>query len=117
MRARPFFTAILIATVEMAAGCTPLRTAPATAQPQTTIKVDNRAYLDMTIYVMRSGERIRLGYATGASSSTFVIPSDIVQSPTPLRFVADPVGSSRAEISEEINVSPGDQVMMEIPPG
>lgn len=96
--------------------CTAVKTAPATGQPQTTIKVENRGYLDMTIYVMRGAERVRLGQATGASSSTFVIPPDVVQTVTPLRFVADPVGSARAEISEQINVRPGDQVVMEIPP-
>lgn len=106
--------ALLLAAVF--AACTPVKTAPGTGQPQTTIKVDNRAYLDMTIYVMRGAERVRLGQATGASTSTFVIPPDVVQSATPLRFVADPVGSSRAEISEQINVRPGDQVLMEIPP-
>lgn len=116
MRARPLFTAAVIAAMTMAVACTPLRSTPANGQPQTTIKVDNRAFLEMTIYVLRGGERVRLGHATGASVSTFVIPPDVVQTLAPLRFVADPVGSSRAEISEEINVTPGDQVVMEIPP-
>lgn len=108
--------ALLLLAVVFAA-CAAVSTAPGTARPQTTIKVDNRAYLDMTIYVLRGAERVRLGQATGASTSTFVIPPDVVQTATPLRFVADPVGSSRAEISEQINVRPGDEVVMEIPPG
>ncbi|MBA3646066.1 MAG: hypothetical protein H0W63_07775 [Gemmatimonadaceae bacterium] len=97
--------------------CAPVKTAPGTYQTRTTLKVDNRAYLDMTIYVMRGAERVRLGQATGASSSTFTIPADMVQMLTPLRFVADPIGSSRAAISEELNVRAGDEVVMEIPPG
>lgn len=116
MKSTRFISAAVVALALVLAACTPVKTAPGTGQPQTTIKVDNRAFLEMTIYVMRGGEKVRLGHATGASTSTFVIPADVVQTLAPLRFVADPVGGSRAEISEEINVSPGDQVMMEIPP-
>jgi hypothetical protein len=35
---------------------------------------------------------------------------------TQLRFIADPIGSTRASVSEEITVAPGDTVMMTIPP-
>ncbi len=97
--------------------CAPVKTAPGTYQTRTTLKVDNRAYLDMTIYAMRGAERVRLGQATGASVSTFTIPADMVRTTTPLRFVADPIGSSRAAISDEFTVRAGDEVVMEIPPG
>jgi hypothetical protein len=36
---------------------------------------------------------------------------------TPLRFIADPIGGRRASVSQEITVSPGDTVVMTIPPG
>ena len=116
MKTTRLLSAALAAFAFVLSACTPVKTAPGTEQPRTTIKVDNRAYLDMTIYVLRGAERVRLGQATGASSSTFVIPADVVQTAMPLRFIADPVGSSRAEISEQINVRPGDEVVMEIPP-
>lgn len=105
-----------LAAAAFAFACGPLRTSPLNQQPQTTLKVDNQAYLDMTIYVMRGAERVRLGLASGSSSSHFVIPADVMMSATTLRFVADPVGSSRASISEEVNVRPGDEVVMQIPP-
>jgi len=109
------FTAAAIAA--LVGACAPLRNGPLNTEPQTTLKVDNQAFLDMTIYVMRGSERVRLGLAPGARSSIFVIPGEVVQSAVALRFVADPVGSSRASISEEINVRPGDEVVMQIPPG
>jgi hypothetical protein len=36
---------------------------------------------------------------------------------TTLRFIADPIGSNRAGVSEEIMVTPGDSVVLTIPPG
>lgn len=107
---------LALASAAVAFACGPMRNAPLNTQAQTTVKVDNQAYLDMTIYVMRGAERVRLGLASGASTSTFVIPADVMMSATTIRFVADPIGSSRASISEEVNVRPGDQVMMQIPP-
>jgi len=116
MKSTRMFSAAAAALAILIAACTPARTAPSPDQSKTSLKVDNRSFLDMTIYVMRGAERVRLGQATGAAVSTFVIPPDVIQSVTPLRFLADPIGGSRPELSEEINVTKGDQVVMEIPP-
>ncbi len=107
---------LALASAVVAFACGPMRTSTLNTRSQTTLKVDNQAYLDMTIYVMRGAERIRLGLASGASTSTFVIPADVTRSATTIRFVADPIGSSRASISEEVNIRPGDEVTMQIPP-
>jgi hypothetical protein len=86
-----------------------------TAEP-TTVEVQNQGFPDMTIYVVQSGQRVRLGLATGNSTQIFVIPSAVVNTPAlKLRFIADPVGGSRVPVSDEITVSPGDQVQLTIP--
>jgi hypothetical protein len=83
----------------------------------TYLRVENRAFADMTIYVLRSSAaRIRLGTVSGASSATFRIPQNLLFGTTALRFMADPIGSSRAPISDEIGVRPGDTVTITIPP-
>lgn len=82
----------------------------------TVVQVDNQGFLDMAVYVVRSSERIRLGTATGNSKSNFRIPTGIVSGLTPLRFIADPIGGTRASVSEEITVAPGDTVGLTIPP-
>lgn len=84
--------------------------------PVTMLKVNNQAFLDMTIYVYRSSQRIRLGTASGNSTSRFVIPSNLIFGSTPLRFMADPIGRNRTPVSQEISVSPGDEVLLTIPP-
>lgn len=82
----------------------------------TTVTVDNQSFLDMTVYVSR-GQRVRLGIARGHSKTTFAIPHSMLTSATQLRFIADPIGSQRTSISEEIHVTPGDSVGLLIPPG
>jgi hypothetical protein len=82
---------------------------------RTTVTVDNQSFSDMTIYVSR-GQRIRLGNARGYSKTTFTIPPSVVAGVSTLRFIADPIGNTRASVSEEINVSPGDEVGLRIPP-
>jgi hypothetical protein len=82
---------------------------------RTTLTVDNQSFSDMTIYATR-GQRVRLGTARGKSKTVLTIPSALVTGTSTLRFIADPIGSSRASVSEEIQVSPGDAVGIAIPP-
>jgi hypothetical protein len=84
---------------------------------RTVVRVENQGFSDMTIYVLRSGtQRIRLGLANGNRTTVFEIPRYLVSFPTSLRFVADPIGSSRTPVSDEIAVNPGDEVVLTIPP-
>lgn len=107
--------ALTLAT--LAAGCTKNTPDPnAEPTPVTRLRVQNQAFLDMTIYVYRGPQRLRLGVANGNSTTRFVIPSSMIFGATPLRFQADPIGSNRNSISEEITVSPGDEVTLMIPP-
>jgi hypothetical protein len=83
----------------------------------TVVEVDNQGFLDMDVYAVRSGQRWRLGLATGNSRTKLTIPQSMVNGLTPLRFIADPVGGRRPSVSQEITVAPGDTVVMTIPPG
>jgi hypothetical protein len=84
---------------------------------RTTVRVVNQGFLDRTIYVMRGSERIRLGIVSGNSTQVLNIPTSVVQSSQSLRFVADPIGGRGRSTTEEVSVSPGDQVLLTIPPG
>ena len=84
--------------------------------PPTYVRVENRAYLDMNVYVYRSAQRMRLGTTNGNSTARYIIPHSLMFGPTPLRFQADPIGGNRQPVSEEVNVSPGDEVVLVIPP-
>ena len=84
----------------------------------TTVQVVNQGFADMTIYVVSdAGQRIRLGLATGNSSQTFTVPRSMVNGgATTIRFLADPIGGTRSPVSDQLTVSPGDNVVLTIPP-
>lgn len=98
-------------------GCHAARREPAVA-PGTaaTLQVQNQGYADMVIYVLRGTQRIRLGLSTGNTTQRFRIPADVVAGAGTLRFIADPVGGTRAPVSDEISIRPGDTVTLIIPP-
>ena len=83
---------------------------------ETELLVQNQAFLDMNIYVLRGPERVRIGQARSNGTTKLRIPPSMLTGPTPLRFLADPIGSSRTPISSELVVNPGEQVSLVIPP-
>ena len=82
----------------------------------TTVRVQNQAFLDVVIYVVRGGVRSRLGLVTASSTAVLTIPKVLVQPLTQLQFIASPIAGQRQPISEEVTVSPGDQIGLIIPP-
>lgn len=114
MKIQSIAFALLLATV--AACNTFTRGSGSTAKNQPTVlQVDNQGFQDMDVYAVRLGQRVRLGIATGIHKTNFTIPSTLLSGLTPMRFVADPIGGSRASVSQEITVAPGDTVLMTIP--
>lgn len=84
--------------------------------PATTLTVDNQGFLDVNVYALRSGTRMRLGTVSGLTTRTFVLPSTVVGNGIGVRFIADFIGSSRAPVSEEIVIWAGDEIGIRIPP-
>ncbi len=123
MRSKTVALALALSCLGGAAACTHTSTAGAggAAAPEaaTTLKVENQGSIDMDVYVLRApvGQRIRLGTATGNSTTRMRIPSDVLMGVnTSLRFVADPIGGTRPSVSSSIMVNPGDEVTLQIPP-
>ena len=103
------------ATTTRTAGEDPASEQPTPRRP-TTVLVDNRGFLDMTIYVVRGGQRIRLGTANGHGRTRFTIPAHLIFGTTTLQFLADPIGGNRSPVSNEIGVSEGEEVQLVINP-
>jgi hypothetical protein len=113
MKVRSFLYALSVATV---AACQATTAGRVTPENPTTLRVDNQGFSDMDIFALRGATRVRLGMVAGHQNTVLRVPPVLITGVTPLRFIADPIGSSRASVSEEINVTPGDSVMMTIPP-
>jgi hypothetical protein len=109
--------AVAGASTAAVAGCHSARRAEQISpNAAATLQVQNNGFADMTIYVLRGSQRIRLGLSTGNSTQLFRIPADVITGAGTLRFLADPVGGRRAPVSDEISVRPGDTVTLMIPP-
>ncbi|MGH7577501.1 MAG: hypothetical protein ACREM1_20545 [Longimicrobiales bacterium] len=113
---RILLLAVMAAAVASCGGNPPPGLAQFEDEEATRLSVENQSTLDMNIYVLRGSQRIRLGTATAHLTTRFTIPPELIFGVTPLRFLADPIGSSRTPVTDEISVSPGDDVVLTIPP-
>jgi hypothetical protein len=112
---RPF---VALPLLLLLTSCGPRTSADPSAPPppETTVEVRNQKLVDMTVYALNGGRRIRLGLVPAVSTRTFTVPPTFVFEMATLRFLADPVGSNAQQFSEELLVHPGDQVSLTLPP-
>jgi hypothetical protein len=110
MRAALFVLALLSAACSHAG-----KSGPPEPQVRTTVNVQNQNFLDMDVFVLQGGQRIRLGLVAGLSSEVFTIPAHLVRS-SPLQFELHPIGGRSNARTETISVRPGDEVRLTIPP-
>ncbi|MFN2419830.1 MAG: hypothetical protein ABR527_00370 [Gemmatimonadota bacterium] len=78
-----------------------------TASEPPVIRVINRNWADMRVYLARDGARALLGFVTTGSTTTFPAPRDLTGAAGELRLVADPVGSALVFRSEPFRLDPG----------
>ena len=81
---------------------------------QTKVRVENDNKLDMTIFVLRGGQRIRLGLVPSYTTRSFTLPDNVVANATSIRLLADPIGGRGNSVSEEFNVFRGQTIEMTI---
>jgi hypothetical protein len=84
---------------------------------RTVLKVENQGFPDMNVYVVpEGGSRVRLGTVTGHSDGFFTLPEHLVRSVRQLSFQALPIATPRGPVTQSILVTPGDTVVLMIPP-
>lgn len=108
----PFLFALLLGLA--ACGGASRRGPAAPAEPRTVVRVDNRKFLDVNVYVINGTQRIRLGTVPGATTRSLTIPPNLLFGISSLRFQADPIGSREQPLTQEISVRPGDTVVLVI---
>jgi hypothetical protein len=79
----------------------------------TMLVVENRRPVDVTMFLDRSGQRVRLGMVSGPGVGRFAIPADLVASTGALRVIAQP-RAERGILEESAVVRPGDTVRFTI---
>jgi hypothetical protein len=72
-----------------------------------TLQVVNHHWGDVDIYVIRDGQRIRVGQVTASADENFVLSKSMTSGGGTLQLQAHAVGTSGAINSETISVRPG----------
>lgn len=89
-------------------------TAPRPDRTPVTVNVRNLAWTSIHVYAISGAAWQSLGVLTSQGEETYEIPPGVIGARREIRLAADPVGSSRAYISDPIHVEDGDRVMWTI---
>jgi hypothetical protein len=111
---RPMLGSLLLALAASISACRTGSRASDGDEPQvkTTVSVENREFVDMSVFVLRNGQRLRLGVASGHSTTVLSIPNYLVKAGNDLQFLCDPIGAAREEVSDRMTVYPGEQLVL-----
>lgn len=112
---RQLSSALVLAAFAVAA-CHRGAVAPINPQAEVAVTVDNQNFLDMNVFIIRGGQRIRLGTVPGLTSRILMVRPELIGYGTDVQFELHPIGGRSNPISETISVRPGDVVHLTIPP-
>lgn len=80
---------------------------------QTRVEVTNHNWSDMRVYVVRAGNRFRLGTVSSMATAVFSLPRTL-STTSGLQLIADPIGSREVHMTQPLNVTPGQLVSFKI---
>lgn len=82
---------------------------PTTDDPDTAVALEiaNHNWSDVVIYVLRDGQPSRIGIATAASATSFLLPRRMLGPAGDIRLWGRPIGARDAAFTETVVVQPG----------
>ncbi len=109
---------LVLLTISCSSGSSPDTAPDPEAGDQARVQIENRASLDMDIYLVRSdGGSVRVGFVGGGETATFGIPATLTAGATSITFEARPVRrSGQAVTSEPFGIARGEEITWSIPP-
>jgi len=90
--------------------------APVNPRAEVAVTVENQNFLDMNVFLVRGGQRLRLGTVPGLSSRILMVRPELIGYGTEVQFEIHPIGGRGNPLSETISVRPGDVIHLTIPP-
>lgn len=75
-----------------------------------TLSVTNNNWSNVTVFLVRGGQRVRMGMVTTMRTARFVIPKVFLRAAGDVRILVDPIGSSDSFQSSGFHVRPGQEV-------
>jgi hypothetical protein len=80
--------------------------------PMLTVQNDN--WLDVVVYVVRGASRFRVGTVRSTSTETFRLKSEGLGGSSPLRIMADPIGSKSGYVTDQIVLTAGQRLEVRV---
>jgi len=102
--------------VLVVAACHRPAAAPLNPRAEVAVTVENQNFLDMDVFLIRGGQRVRLGMVPGLSSRMLMVRPELIGYGTEVQFELHPIGGRGNPLSETISVRPGDVIHLTIPP-
>ncbi|HXL08059.1 MAG TPA: hypothetical protein VN964_14145 [Gemmatimonadales bacterium] len=102
--------------VLLAGACHRPGAAPLNPRAEVAVTVENQNFLDMDVFLIQGGQRVRLGMVPGLSSRILMVRPELIGYGTEVRFELHPIGGRGNPLSETISVRPGDVIHLTIPP-
>lgn len=90
--------------------------APLNPRAEVAVNVDNQNFADMDVFIIREGQRIRLGMVPGLTTRILMVRPDLIGYGAEVQFELHPIGGRGNPLSETISVRPGDVIHLTIPP-
>jgi hypothetical protein len=104
---------LLLFGMAVLADCAVFRRHTGNSHTSTVIHVRNDNWLDMKIYLVRNGDRERLGTVGSFNEAMFQVETSRLRA-NDIRLFAAPIGSNATYLSPSIIVSQGQLVRLEI---
>jgi hypothetical protein len=114
MRAPAAPVLVLLAVAGLA--CHRPAAGPVNPRAEVAVTVENQNFLDMDVFLIRGGQRVRLGMVPGLSSRILMVRPELIGYGTEVQFELHPIGGRGNPLSETISVRPGDVIHLTIPP-
>lgn len=93
----------------------PLDNVESEEEVETTIRVENRHWSDVTIYMFRRSARARIGIVTSNSTRTFRVPIGMgAGKALDVTLLADAIGSEEQFRTERLTVLSGQEVLLRL---
>lgn len=75
-----------------------------------TLTVNNRHWLDVSVFVLSDGGRTRLGTVSAAHNETYTLPFRMITAGRTVRFEANPIGATKNVTTDALAVRGGGHV-------
>lgn len=109
-KAAAFALVVVLGGAGCAASGGPQRVSSVAARPDAVVRVANHNWADMNVYLLRSGQKLRLGTVTAMQTALFRLARTDQHVGQKLQLLVDPIGSTQTYTTHSFTVQPGQEV-------